>query len=156
MKTLLTAAALVALAAPAFAEGDVAKGEKAFKRCKACHTIANGDDVIFKGGKTGPNLYGVVGRVAGTAEGFKYGKGLVEASEAEQVWTEEELAAYMTDAKAWLSDKGYAPKTKMTFKLKKGGEDVAAYLASVGPVVEATDAAETEAEATTEEPAASE
>ena len=148
MKTLLTTAALLALAAPVFAEGDAAKGEKAFKKCKACHMIKNGDDVIFKGGKTGPNLYGVIGRVAGTQEGFKYGKGLVEAAEAEFVWTEEELATYMTDAKTWLDDKGYARKTKMSFKLKKGGEDVAAYLASVGPVMEEA-ASEEEAEEST-------
>ncbi|MBU2980857.1 c-type cytochrome [Lentibacter algarum] len=154
MKTLLTATALAALALPAFAEGDVEKGEKVFKRCKACHTIASEDEVIFKGGKTGPNLYGVIGRVAGSQEGFKYSKGLTEAAEAEFVWTEETLAAYSVDPKAWLGDNGYDPKSKMSFKLKKGGEDVAAYLASVGPVMEEA-APEAEAE-TTEEPAASE
>ena len=150
MKTLLTTtAALMALAAPAFAEGDIEKGEKAFKKCKACHMIVSTDgDEIYKGGKTGPNLYGVIGRVAGTYEGFKYGNGLQDAAAAEFVWTEEELATYTVDAKKWLGDKGYATKSKMSFKLKKGGEDVAAYLASVGPVMEEAAA---EAEATTEE-----
>ncbi len=148
MKTLLTTtAALLALSAPALAEGDAEKGEKAFKKCKACHMIVSDDgETIYKGGKTGPNLYGVIGRVAGTAEGFKYGNGLKDAAAAEFVWTEEELAAYVVDAKAWLGDKGYATKSKMSFKLKKGGEDVAAYLASVGPAMEE---AETEAEETT-------
>ncbi|MDQ2091050.1 c-type cytochrome [Marimonas arenosa] len=132
MKTILTtAAALMALAAPAFAEGDAAEGEKAFKKCKSCHMIVSPDgDEIMKGGKTGPNLYGVVGRVAGSVEDFKYGNGLQEAAEAGFVWTEEAVAAYVADPKAWLGEQGYTTKSKMTFKLKKGGEDVSAYLAT--------------------------
>ncbi|QGX97739.1 c-type cytochrome [Roseovarius faecimaris] len=138
MKTLLTtSAALLALAVPAFAAGDAEEGEKAFKKCKACHMIVSDDgEEIVKGGKTGPNLYGVIGRVAGSQDGFKYGDGLQEAMAAEFTWTEEELAVYVADPKAWLGDKGYAAKSKMTFKLKKGGEDVAAYLASVAPAAE--------------------
>ncbi|MBR9652806.1 c-type cytochrome [Thalassovita aquimarina] len=137
MKKLLTATlAMATLAAPAFAEGDAAKGEKAFKKCKACHTIAADDGtVIFKGGKTGPNLYGVIGRVAGSTD-FKYGDGLQGAAEAGFVWTEEALTEFVTDPKDWLEEQGFEEKTKMTFKLKKGGEDVAAYLASVAPAAE--------------------
>lgn len=143
MKTVFAVAAVaVALAAPAFAEGDAKKGEKAFKKCKACHTIVSPDgEAIFKGGKTGPNLYGVVGRVAGSSD-FKYGDGLASANEAGFVWTEEALTAYVTDAKGWLGDNGFEAKTKMTYKLKKGGEDVAAYLASVSPAPVAEEAAE--------------
>ncbi|MYM54705.1 c-type cytochrome [Thalassovita mangrovi] len=138
MKKLLTATVtLAALAAPAFAEGDAAKGESEFKKCKACHTITADDGtVIYKGGKTGPNLYGVIGRTAGTADGFKYGDGLKDAAAAEFVWTEEALAAYVVDPKVWLGEQGYAAKSKMSYKLKKGGEDVAAYLASVAPAAE--------------------
>lgn len=135
MKTLLTTtAALLALAAPALAEGDAEKGEKEFKKCKSCHMIVSADgEEIVKGGKTGPNLYGVIGRVAGSQEDFKYGDGLQDAKAAEFAWTEEELASYVADPKAWLEEKGFAKKSKMTYKLKKGGEDVAAYLASVAP-----------------------
>ena len=137
MKNLFVAtAALIALSAPAFAEGDAAKGEKAFKKCKSCHMIVSPDgEEIFKGGKTGPNLYGVVGRVAGS-EDFRYKDGLEEAKEAGFVWTEEAIAAYVEDPKAWLGDNGFAAKTGMSFKLRKGGEDVAAYLASVAPAAE--------------------
>ena len=134
MKTLLTiAATALALATPAFAEGDAAAGEKTFKKCKACHVIANGDDVIVKGGKTGPNLYGVIGRAAGSVEGFKYGPDLVAAGEAGLVWDEATLAEYSADPKAFLAKTldNSAAKSKMSFKLKKGGEDVAAYLASL-------------------------
>ena len=138
MKTILTtAAALLVLAAPAFAEGDAAEGEKTFKKCKSCHMIVSPDgDEIMKGGKTGPNLYGVVGRVAGSEEGFKYCDGLKDAMTAGFVWTEEALAEYVVDPKAYNDHHGWTAKTKMTFKLKSGGEDVAAYLASVAPAAE--------------------
>ncbi|WP_298975325.1 c-type cytochrome [uncultured Roseobacter sp.] len=132
-----TFAAIIALsfAAPAFAEGDAAEGEKTFNKCKSCHMIVADDGTeIVKGGKTGPNLYGVIGRTAGTAD-FKYGDDLAAAGEAGLVWDEANLAEYTADPRAFLRtylDDSKA-KSRMSFKLKKGGEDVAAYLASVGP-----------------------
>lgn len=132
MNKFLTAAALVAIAAPAFADGDAAKGENEFKKCKACHMIVADDGTeIVKGGRTGPNLYGVVGRVAGSVEDFRYGKGLEDAAAAGFVWTPEAIAEYVVDPKAWLDGQGFEAQSKMTFKLRKGGEDVAAYLASL-------------------------
>lgn len=121
-----------AAGAPAKA-GDPAAGEKLFSRCKACHSITNGDAVIQKGGKTGPNLYGVIGRKAGSEEGFRYGPDLVKAGEKGLSWTEAEIADYVADPKVflqtYLGDAG--AKSSMSFKLPKGAEDVAAYLASV-------------------------
>lgn len=134
MKTLALIAALglsLAAAAPASA-GDAGEGEKNFKKCKSCHSIYDGENMIYKGGKTGPDLFGVVGRTAGTFEGFKYGDDIVAAGEKGLVWTEELIAKYVEDPKAflqeYLDDKG--AKSKMSFKLKKGGDDVAAYLAT--------------------------
>lgn len=134
MKSFLTATATIfAFAIPAIAEGDPEKGEKVFNKCKACHMVQSDDgENIVKGGRTGPNLYGVVGRTAGAVEEFKYGAGLKDAMEAGMVWSEDELIAYVTDPKAWLADKGYEPKSKMTFKLKKDAEHVAAFLAQHG------------------------
>ncbi len=133
MKTFLTATAtILALATPALAEGDAEAGKKAFNKCKACHMLKSedGEDIV-KGGRTGPNLYGIIGRTAGSVEDFKYGKDLVAAGEAGLVWDETNLAEYSADPRAFLrttlgDDKA---KSKMTFKLKKGGEDVAAFLA---------------------------
>lgn len=124
------------LASTAFADGHVAEGEKLVaKRCKACHMIADGDNVILKGGKVGPNLWGIIGRAAGAQEGFKYGKSLAAAGEKGLVWDEEQLAGYIGDPKkylrTYLDDK--KAKSKMTFKLKKEDQRaaVAAYLASL-------------------------
>jgi len=119
------------MSAPAFADGDAATGEKEFSKCKTCHMIASADETIVKGGKTGPNLYGVIGRTAGTAD-FRYGDDIVAAGEAGLVWDVENIAVYMADPRDFLretlDDKG--AKSKMTFKMKKSTEDIAAYLAT--------------------------
>lgn len=134
MNRILATALAGLLAAPAFADGDAAQGEKEFKKCKSCHAIVAADGTeIVKGGKTGPNLYGVVGRTAGTVEGFKYGESIVAAGAAGLVWEEEGFEAYVQDPAAFLKEylKDGSAKSKMTFKLKKGGEDVFAYLQSL-------------------------
>jgi cytochrome c len=143
-RTFVTLISL-AFAAPAFADGhasgDAEAGEKVFKKCKSCHMIVSDtDETIVKGGKTGPNLWGVVGRTAGTAD-FKYGKDLVATGEAGLVWDEEQFVAYVADPKAFLretlDDSG--AKSKMSFKLKDADDaaNVWAYLASVSPAPEA-------------------
>ena len=81
-KVLTTAIALLSLSAPAIAEGDADKGAKEFRKCKACHAITAPDGTaILKGGKTGPNLYAVIGRAAGS-EDFKYSSIMKAAAEA--------------------------------------------------------------------------
>ena len=132
-KFILLAVAAAAMAAPAFA-GDPAAGEDTFKKCKACHSIIAADGTeIQKGGKTGPNLFGVIGRAVGSDPDFKYGEGILAVGATGAVWDEASLAAYVVDPSAWVKEKSgdEAAKSKMSFKLASGGEDVAAYLASV-------------------------
>ncbi|WP_225030456.1 c-type cytochrome [Xinfangfangia pollutisoli] len=135
MKTpfLLAAISAFTLAVPAFA-GDPAAGEDVFKKCKACHSVIAPDGtVIQKGGKTGPNLYGVVGRAVASDPDFKYGSGILAVGATGAVWDEAMIAAYVVDPTKWIDEQAGDPtlKSKMSFKLPKGGEDVAAYLASV-------------------------
>ncbi|MEX0337962.1 MAG: cytochrome c family protein [Arenibacterium sp.] len=138
------AATLIAglLATPVFADGhavgDAEKGEKGFNKCKSCHMIESAEgDTIVKGGRTGPNLYGVIGRVAGSVDGFRYGDDLVAAGEAGLVWDAENFQTYVQDPRAFLREylDDSKAKSKMTFKLKSGGDDIYAYLVSVGPEV---------------------
>ena len=132
-RTLAAVLALTFSAAPVFAEGDIEAGQKAFNKCKSCHQIvSDAGDEIVKGGRVGPNLYGVIGRQAGVTD-FKYGDDLVAAGEAGLVWDTANLAEYVADPRGFLRtylDDSKA-KSKMAYKLKSGGEDVAAYLASV-------------------------
>jgi len=95
-------AALCIMSTTAFADGhatgDVANGENLLGKCKACHSIVDDSgDAILRGGRNGPNLYGVFNRVAGSVEDFRYGDSIVAAGEAGLVWTEEErdLWAYL-------------------------------------------------------------
>lgn len=140
-----TALGMALLSAPAFADGhatgDAEAGEKVFNKCKACHMIqdADGNDIV-KGGRTGPNLYGLYTRVAGSTD-FRYGDSIVEAGEAGLAWNEEEFVKYVADPKKYLATytDNKRAKSKMAFKLKDA-EDAAnvwAYLVSVGPEVAA-------------------
>ena len=76
------------------AMGDIAHGEKVFKKCAACHSIA-------KGGKNaiGPALYNVVGRKIGAIEDYKYSKALVAY---DKNWTFEELNGFLIKPTKWI------------------------------------------------------
>lgn len=132
-KFILLAATVAALAAPAFA-GDPVLGEEVFKKCKTCHSVIAPDGTeIQKGGRTGPNLYGIIGRPVAADPDFAYGASISALGASGAVWDAASLATYVTDPaaylKAVLGDDG--AKSKMSFKLTSGAEDVAAYLAAV-------------------------
>ncbi|MCL4130947.1 UNVERIFIED_CONTAM: hypothetical protein GTU68_025033 [Idotea baltica] len=119
---LSTAAVLVALTGSAFAEGDADKGEKVFKKCKACHAV--GDDAK---NKVGPVLNGIVGAPAGANPDFKYSDALSEMAAEGLVWDDESLTEFLTKPKNFI--KG----TKMSFAgLRKEAdtENVIAYLST--------------------------
>lgn len=134
MKHVLATVVLM-LATPAFA-GDPVAGENTFKKCKACHVITADDGTaIQKGGKIGPNLYGVIGRQIGSVAGFAYSPSTIAAGADGTFWDEAMIAAFLLDPSAWLKEKtgDAAARSKMAYKLTGGGADVAAYLASVKP-----------------------
>lgn len=144
MKLTATALAMVlATGAPAFAAGDAAAGEKVFAKCQTCHVIANeaGEVLGGKNAKTGPNLYGMPGRVAGTYPEFKYGESIVALGATGFVWDEASFVEYVADPAKFLKTRldDTKAKSKMVFKLPKA-EDAAnvwAYIASLSPPVAA-------------------
>lgn len=122
-KTML-AACLTMLPAIAFAEGhgDAEKGERVFKKCKACHAVGEGAK-----NKVGPALNGIVGGPVGAAEGYKYSDVLMGLAGEGKVWTAAELDAFLE------KPRNYAKGTKMSFAgLRKEEEraNVIAYLAT--------------------------
>jgi cytochrome c len=138
LKILLPTLAM-SFGTPALADADAAKGEQVFKRCKSCHSIVAPDgSEVQKGGKTGPNLWGVVGKPVASAPEFTYGEGILAAKAKGAVWDEAQLATYLQDPNSWVkvasSDDGAT--SKMTFKLTKleDAADVAAYLVSLKPL----------------------
>ena len=83
------------------AMGDLAHGEKVFKKCTACHQIAaDGKNMI------GPNLWGVIGRTSGSISDYKYSKAMKAHGKE---WSFEEMNSYLIKPQAHI--KG----TKMAF-----------------------------------------
>jgi cytochrome c len=137
MKFTMSLFAATMLAAPAFAEGDAAAGERVFNQCQTCHVVANeaGEVLAGRNAKTGPNLYGVVGRTAGTYPEFEYGEAIVAAGAAGLVWDEAQLATYLADPGAFLKEitGDSSARSMMAFKLRKEEDaaNVVAYIASL-------------------------
>lgn len=92
--------------------GYAADGEKVFKKCMACHTLEAGKH------RVGPSLAGVVGRKAGTAEGYNRYKGL---KDADWTWTPELIVEYVQDPTAFTKART-GQRSMMAFKLTKEEE----------------------------------
>ncbi|MEO9514106.1 MAG: cytochrome c family protein [Paracoccaceae bacterium] len=121
-KTILTAAFMVSVPAFVSAAGDAAKGEKVFRKCKACHAVGEGAE-----NRVGPMLNGIVGRAVASVNGFKYSAALEALNADAATWTPEELDAFLT------KPRDYAKGTKMTFAGLRKEEDrtnIIAYLAT--------------------------
>jgi len=111
--------ALVAELPAPYNAGDLANGKKVFLVCKSCHTTVQGGANM-----TGPNLWGVFGRKAGTEAGFTYSDGLKATG---ITWDAAQIDKWITNPKAVVAD------TKMSFigvKDAKDRADVIAYLKS--------------------------
>ena len=83
------------------AMGDLGHGEKVFKKCSACHMIASGGKNMI-----GPNLWGVIGRTAGSVTDYKYSKAMVAYAKQ---WTFGEMNSYL------IKPQAYVKGTKMAF-----------------------------------------
>jgi cytochrome c len=123
--TLLAALAVVALlrGTPAAAQdGKVEDGAEVFKKCRACHDV--GPDAK---NKVGPLLNDILGRQAGSIEGFNYSDANKAAGTKGLVWTDEVLFKYLENPLSFM------PGTKMAFaglKDEQDRRDVIAYLKS--------------------------
>ena len=94
--------------------GDLVHGEKVFKKCSACHMIvSDGKNMI------GPNLWGVIGRTAGSISDYKYSKAMVAYGKE---WTFEEMNGFLIKPSAHI--KG----TKMAFAGLKKEKDRASVI----------------------------
>ena len=125
-------------AVPALAQ-DAEAGAKVFAKCQTCHVVANeaGEVLAGKNAKTGPNLYGMPGRVAGTYPDFKYGESIVALGATGFAWNEADFVTYVADPTKFLKEKlgDKSAKSKMSFKLAKeeDAKNVYAYIASLSP-----------------------
>jgi cytochrome c len=121
VSSLMLAASFSFGAIVAQAEGDPDKGERVFRKCKACHAIGEGAKT-----RTGPILTGIVGASAMHDPAFDYSDALKAAATDGLIWDEESLAAFLAKPRDFLTD------TKMSFSgLRKDEEieDIISYLA---------------------------
>lgn len=121
-ETVLISFSLLLISTTNAIAADIKKGEKVFKKCMACHTIAKNPKSV----KLGPNLYGIVGSKVASKKDYekKYSKSLVEYGGE---WTAERLSKFLEKPKKEV------PKTRMTFTgIKKESQrlDLIAYLNS--------------------------
>lgn len=103
----------------AHAEGNPSAGEKAFTQwCKVCHTVEE------RKHRVGPSLSGIIGRKAGSSEGYKYSDAMIRSN---ITWNEDTLNNFM------ISNKNMVPGTKETFpgiRDQQTREDLIAFLKS--------------------------
>lgn len=119
LTSMASALVLALMTTGAAAEGDAKKGAKVYKKCKACH------DVQKEKNKVGPHLVNILGRTAGSIEGFKYSKAMAESG---IVWDETTMDGFVENPKKYL--KG----TKMSFrgiKKEQQRKDLIAYFKSL-------------------------
>jgi len=105
------------------ASADATRGAAAVRKCQSCHNFGEGEP-----NKQGPHLYDVVGRAEGSISDFAYSDALLAHNAAGDVWSYENLNAFLTKP----SD--YAPGTKMAFAGIRTAEeraDILAYLQSL-------------------------
>jgi cytochrome c len=114
----MVAIVVVAATEASAQSGDPTRGQRVFnQQCRACHTLDKGGASTL-----GPNLHGVFGRKAGTAEGFAFSEAMVKSG---IVWDDKTMADYNRDPK------GKVPGTKMVFngvKQQAQLDDLVAYL----------------------------
>ena len=126
MKSIVSAAvfaaAVVIGGSGALAAGDAEAGKQVFKKCHACHNVGE-----TAKNAVGPVLNGVIGRKAGSVEGYNYS----DANKGSGItWDVATLDVYLTNPKAKV------PGTKMAFPglpNEKDRADVIAYLSTFGP-----------------------
>ena len=76
------------------AMGDIATGEKVFKKCKSCHSIKQGG-----GNKIGPALWNVMFRQVGAISDYKYSKALTSYGKE---WSWEEMNGFLIKLSSWI------------------------------------------------------
>lgn len=133
---LLAISALLCLPGTSGLTGDAARGERLFQDCLACHSVVDETGApVARGGRTGPNLFGVIGRHAGSVPDFHYSTSMVAAGESGLRWNETDFIVYVKDATAFLRDYLDDPdaRGKMAYKLRDSqkARDVWAYLGTI-------------------------
>ena len=110
MKKALMIATAATMMVSGFTTAEAIAGPEA--KCKACHTFEQGG-----ANKTGPNLFGIMGKQMGSVDGFKYGSYLAGKP---GIWDEASMKAWLENSKGVAKAGG--GKTKMGPQKLKGAK----------------------------------
>ena len=110
MRKFVLAVAMIAAMPVAASAADAEAGKTVFNKCKACHQVGEGAK-----NAVGPSLNGVIGRKAGTSEGFAYSEAMKASG---KTWDEATLKDYLGDPKKAI------PGNKMVFMGLKDAADL--------------------------------
>jgi cytochrome c len=148
MRLVLATGAVLALSPFAALAGDPEAGAAAFtSQCSSCHVVVNeaGETLAGRNARTGPNLYGVIGRQAGSVDGFRYGPSIVEAGNAGLAWDEETFVAYVQNPnnflRAYLNNNRARGNMAFQVRSEDAARDLYAFLATFSPAAEEEEAA---------------
>lgn len=103
---------------------DVENGKIVFKRCIACHNADKPNN------KIGPTLQHIIGRQAGTLEGYRYSPAMMNAGKNGLIWNRDTLIAYLHNPQAMVKGTRMA-----SIRLNNDSDidDLIEYLKSVSP-----------------------
>ena len=131
VRKLFLALLFLLLASPiaALADGHATEGERLFRtlRCAGCHEVGpEGRN------KVGPHLNEIIGRAAGSVEGFRYSRAMIGRAEDGLVWNEDMLRAFLTAPSEFL------PRTRMAYRGVRKEEDLTPLLIFLGTLTPET------------------
>ncbi len=143
MKHLSVLAAVsVLLATPLLADedvtGDAEAGETAFRQCISCHVVVNADGETLAGrnARTGPNLWGIEGRLIGGVDDFSYSSGLTALMDDGMEWDEDAFVSYVQDPTGWIREVSGDDSLRgaMSFRVRSEEDalNLYAYIESLG------------------------
>ena len=107
-------------------EGNAVRGERAFQRCFACHSVEPDEPAKLQG----PNLSKLLGRPAAQLPGFAYSQAMQNKAAAGLIWDAATLDRYLADPDSVVAG------TAMSVPPVRDAQeraDLVAYLARSGP-----------------------
>lgn len=129
LPTIVTGLALAASLGSAVAD------EARWRDCRTCHAVEAPDgNVLARGGRSGPNLYGVAGRPLASASGFNFYSNDMRAAGATGArWSEDNFVAYLADPDGFLRNASGNTNAEsgMHVELRNGGRELYRWLQSL-------------------------
>ncbi len=109
--------------------------ESRWRDCRTCHAVESpSGDVIARGGRSGPNLYGIANRPLAADSGFRfYSDDLRAAAATGARWNESNFVAYMSGPDEFLRAMTGNPNAEsgMHVALRSGARELFQWLDSL-------------------------